>query len=278
MRRKKSNGIWKVVAISLALISVMGLFTLIYIAATEEQVQIGRAFCPTTGREDLITENVTFLFDSTESLAASQAEYRRNILSREILGENKLDGFKRFIFYELNSIEDSAVNKLQIIQGDADLNYFCIPPEISSESENNKKAREGFIRDLAVVVERNIDSTPQEYSPIIDALRFIGASQVGSAYQKNRLIIVSDMIENSKTISMYRDNWFSSSYQNNKRNILQQRPVFPEDTQIEIYLLAMPKYNLEPVEISQFWLSFLTEDGQQRRIPSPIINFVSGGL
>jgi hypothetical protein len=278
MRRKKSAGIWKFLAISLATLGVTGLSTLIYFAITEERVQIGRAFCPVTGREDLITENITFLFDSTESLVASQAEYRRNLLSREILGENKTNGFKRFIFYELNSSEDSAINKVPILREDTELNYFCIPPQISTESENNKKARANLIRDLAAIVERNIDSSPQDYSPIIDALRFIGASQVGSEYEKNRLIIVSDMIENSKIISMYQGNWLSDSYQDNKRQILQQRPVFPEDTQIEIYQLAMPKYNLEPVEISQFWFSFLTEDGQQRRIPSPIINFVSGGL
>ena len=278
MRRKKSTGIWKFLAISLATLSVTGLSTLIYFAITEERIQIGRAFCPVTGREDLITENITFLFDSTESLVASQAEYRRNLLSREILEENKTNGFKRFIFYELNSNEGSAINKVSILSEDTELNYFCIPPEISTESENNKKARANLIRDLAAIVERNIDSTPQDYSPIIDALRFIGASQVGNEYDKNRLIIVSDMIENSKIISMYQDNWLSDSYQENKRKILQQRPVFPEGTQIEIYQLAMPKYNLEPVEISQFWFSFLTEDGQQQRIPSPIINFVSGGL
>ena len=278
MRRKKSAGIWKFLAISLAILSVTGLSTLIYFAITEERIQIGRAFCPVTGQEELITENITFLFDSTESLVASQAEYRRNLLSREILEENKTNGFKRFIFYELNSSEDSSINKVPILREDTELNYFCIPPEISTESENNRRARANLIRDLAAIVERNIDSTPQDYSPIIDALRFIGASQVGSEYDKNRLIIVSDMIENSKIISMYQDNWLSDSYQDNKRQILQQRPVFPEDTQIEIYQLAMPKYNLEPVEISQFWFSFLTEDGQQRRIPSPIINFVSGGL
>ena len=278
MRRRKSAGIWKVIAISLALTSMLGLSTLIYFAATEERIQIGRAFCPVTGREDLITENVTFLFDSTESLAASQAEYRRNILSKEILESDRTEGFKRFIFFELNSNEDSSLNKVPVTQEELGLNYFCIPPELSTESENNRKAREVLIRDLALIVERNIDSSPQDYSPIIDALRFIGASQVGSNFEKNRVIIISDMIENSKIISMYKEDWLSDSYQNNKRNILQQRPIFPEDTQVEIYQLAMPKYNLEPVEISQFWLSFLTEDGQQRRIPSPIINFVSGGL
>jgi hypothetical protein len=115
----------------------------------------------------------------------------------------------------------------------------------------------------------------QQFSPITDALRYIAADVSGKDFV-NKIYIISDMIEHSELLSMYKLDWFDNNYLPNRQSLLNQRPVFPEGSEIEIYLLNRARYQIQNEELQQYWLQMLTGPGAFSNTTLRF-NFVAGG-
>jgi hypothetical protein len=229
--------------------------------------------CPVD--ESYINKNIAILFDTTEPMIPSQA---REIENRMALIISNLDVFDRVAFYELRSDEVSAVRRVTLTLGSqsTEIDHFCRQQASWEDSPARVRLNEELPRLISQEMLQTVEQGVQSFSPITDALRFIAADVSGKPFS-TQVIVVSDMIEHSRMLSMYKSNWFENAYVPARQTILNQRPIFPEGTEIEVFLLNRAGIRLQNEELQQYWAQMLTGPGafSSTRLN---FNFVSGGM
>lgn len=258
----------------LLLVFLVGSFvaSLIYLNLSSGP-EVSEVGCPID--ESYINRNIAVLFDTTEPMIPSQAREIENRMSSIISG---LEVFDRVAFYEVRSDERSAVRKvsLQLDSRSSNIDHFCRQQVSWEDSPSRVRLNEELPRLISQEMLQNVEQGEQDFSPITDALRFIAADVTGKQFP-TRVIVVSDMIEHSEILSMYRPGWFDNVYIASRQSILNQRPIFPEGTEIDVFLLNRAESRVQNEELQQYWAQVLTGPGafSSTRLS---FNFVAGGI
>lgn len=273
MARYKRKSKFKIVSMILLLTTVVSFFSVLgylELSAGPEVTELG---CPVD--ETYINRNVAILFDTTEPMIPSQAREIENRISSMI---SSLEPFDRVAFYEVRSDENSAIRKvsLQVNSQQASIDHFCRQHAKWEDSPARVRLNEQLPRLISIEMLQNIEQGVQSFSPITDALRYIAAEVTGKPFT-TYVIVVSDMIEHSRLLSMYTPGWFENSYSLSRQSILNQRPIFPEGTEIDVFLLSRADTNVQNEELQQYWVQMLTGPGafSSTRLT---FNFVAGGV
>lgn len=219
--------------------------------------------------ESLIAENVILLFDTTEPFIASQVREISNRISSIV---RAVPVMGRISAYEISSSENSATNVVPL--NDQGAPYSCPIKGGFNVPDVMERFNERLISTISETVLDNVGQGAQPNSRIIDGLRFVAAGTIGQTY-KSSIYVFSDMIEHSNVLSMYRSNWFES-YQSNNAEIMSQRPIFPEGSEIQIFLVSRPKVGLDERKIMEFWTDVLSGDGFSSFV-IPYFTRISGG-
>lgn len=269
--KKKSSS--KLVAILLAVFLAGSFLAALIFLNLNAGPEVSAVGCPV--EESYINKNIAILFDSTEPMIPSQA---REIENRMRLIVSELDIFDRVSFYEVRSDEVSAVRRVTLKLGDGaiEIDHFCRQQASWEDSPARVRLNEELPRLISQELLQNVEQGEQNFSPITDALRFIAADVSGKPFT-TQIIVVSDMIEHSGILSMYRPGWFENTYSPSRQSILNQRPIFPEGTEIELYLLNRAETTVQNEELQQYWIQMLTGPGafSSTRLN---FNFVAGGI
>lgn len=276
-KRKADGSLSKYIFLGICFITVlsMALLFIVYEEPVERNLLTG---CPLN--KSLIEKQYSFLLDTTEPLVQSQLQ-EVSFRIEQIIRNLKTNDLIRF--YSVESSQDSGTRRLSILNGGQSINYYCIP---NSESWLDSPLRQQqlalipqFLTSQAIT---SIDNnTVQGSSPIIDALRYIQADDERMVTAQD-IYVVSDMIENSTVLSMYRPEWYENEYLKNQNTILSQRPIFRPNAEHNINILAIMRPRHSDVQNSD-WASFWTHMIKGTNpSSSPHINLtierISGGL
>ncbi len=252
--RHKPNWVYGVV-IGAAIFVAIGIITLLQIFKAEE---VDERLCP---KDSGAVAGLVVLFDLTDSLNRVQHRRLRGILDTRIgeAGQNTL--------IAVGAVREDASER------DAEF-ALCKPAtgEKANELYQNprlieERYREEFLAPFEDIVEAMLDSSVADRSPIMESLQALLVSVPGfvDAKYPRRVIIVSDMIQNSEAFSFYQgDNWqdFMRS-QDSQR--LADRLVGVE---LEICRIPRPGTKVNSAVVDDFWVNYFDRAGASRILTS----------
>ena len=254
--------------ISLVLLSFGSIFAFILYLNFNRPPELDSYNCPID--DTLISENVILLFDTTEAYIASQKAEITNRVSSIV---NSVEPLGKITAFEISSSEDSAINSVPLT--DEEYPYLCPVEGGLNTPSIVEKFNASLLSSVGSQILDNVQENDQSSSRILDGLRFVAANTIDKPY-KSLIYVFSDMLEYSDVISMYNTAWFDQ-YQSNRSQILSQRPIFPNNTEIEIFVISRPQVNVNEGELLRFWTETLSGDGFNSNV-LPSFTRISGGL
>ena len=256
---------WPAIALaSTIFVGLIGVFTFDSLNAPVSSNRL--TGCP--NNEADIPLHVTILFDTSEPLAESQQLAVRNTLNNLINNEDEFPEYSKLSVYRVDSDLTSGIQQVSLnfdnsSQDGNSITSFCRPATNWQQSTLAKQMAEKLSSYYAGELLGAVGNNSEKYSPIIDALRYLGSSLIGPSTTQNRVIVVSDLIENSSILTMYESDWYKK-FDSNQSFVIDQRPIFPAGTSIEAYVIARPRYGIQSLAPSsdfvEFWRKVLTSD------------------
>jgi hypothetical protein len=261
----RANLKWPAIAlVSTIFIGLIGLFIFDSLNAPVPSNRL--TGCP--NNEEDIPLHVAILFDTSEPLAESQQLAVRNTLNNLINNEDEFPEYSKLSVYRVDSDLTSGIQQVSLnfdtsSQDGNSITSFCRPATNWQQSTLAKEMAEKLSSYYTGELLGAVGNDSEKYSPIIDALRYLGSSLIGPSTTKNRVIVVSDLIENSSILTMYESDWYKK-FSSNQSFVIDQRPIFPAGTSIEAYVIARPRYGIQSLmpnsDFVEFWRKVLTSD------------------
>ena len=257
-RRPKSQGessFGKVLAVIIGLAVIVAIGSIFYINLSKVRIDINSDTLCQVGKQH--TDIIAILIDATEGLpdrSARQASIRiEQILSAA--PENSLINL-----YAIKSGNESHIEPIA---------HICKPSngeDVSNLTGNKnyslKQYKERFVKPLRLQINNLIDANSSSTSPLIESMQsaVIESFEANANTGKKRLIIVSDMIQNTNLYSFYRE---KPSYKNYTKISTQSGKgmLRLDGITVEILVVArsFPKGTRE--DVVRFWSLFLKEKG-----------------
>lgn len=255
-RRQKDSNTLPLAIIGLV-VAILVLFIYQYVLVVQNTIQTDTA---TNCRADgYFPRDTVILLDATESISQAQLEGLSNqvasIIQASII-------YERFTIYFLS--DDIATFQPTLMT--------CNPgtgANLSSATNNLRKLMENWQESFNVPITGSIDGlagvTSSTSSPIMEMLKFVGLRTFSrSTSPEKRLILVSDMVENTASYSQYRDRKLDFES-------LSQTPYFremrPQLTDVFINLVYIERPELSSIQggehIAKFWQPFVRRSGGQ---------------
>ena len=235
-KQKSSPFFW--VFISIVIISLIGIVFLLIKFDTQKPDYKG---CLENNSANYVELSV--LIDATEPIGAAQLEKASSYVQKQVANLGAYDRVRIFAMSETSreSLKPSF--------------DFCKPDPESFEAPTKKRFESLRFKRL---IEREIRKNEgvQTISPIIRSVGSV-ASQFKSQIGTKIAIMISDLIENSETLSMYKPNWKRLSESN---LVNKSRPML-DDVEIEILWLMRPTEDRQTVEIREWWTKYLQKSG-----------------
>lgn len=228
--------------------------------------ELGPDGCPLDEGE--ISENLVFVFDTTEPYIPAQMREIRNRVEGIV---RELRPLGRVSAWAIRSDRSSALNPVPVTRGGA--LGFCRRRDSMLDPGIVTELNDRMLRELREMV-GNVPQEEQAASRITDGLRYVAADVTGKPY-RSTVHVFSDMIENSETLSMYADGWFEDRFEADRAVILAQRPIFPPGTGLHLYVLERPRHRIDGSEVRQYWLRMLSREDIGL---APVFTRISGGL
>jgi len=237
--------------------------------------------CPIDQSE--IPVSITIIYDTSEPLVESQELEIQNRINAIVRDESQFPVASKLAVYRVESDLNRGITPVSFsLDGsgasNSGIEYFCRPRTDWTQSPLWRRFNEQLPDAYTAALIDSVGNSGEQYSPLIDALRYVASSLfASSATTSNRVIIVSDLIENSAIFSMYQNNWYET-FTNNRESVLSQSPNFPSGTSVEVLLLRRPQYSIQSLDPSsnfqRFWESIIAVN----RNVGLTMTTVSGGL
>lgn len=234
-RRRKKNP-FKWMLFSLAFIVVVAI---IYLLFTFDQQKTDSRGCISSHASSAF--GLYILLDATEPYGSSQ-----------------LENISRFILSRVKELEPHDNVRVYTIKPNTSLALkpvfdFCKPNPQSHDSPiavNFEERRFRFFLERALKDSQGV----QPISPIIWSIGSV-ASQFSDSYRGKEIILVSDLIEHSQALSMYRSDWVSAA---GKSGVDKSRPML-RDVDVQILWLLRAQEDRQSTEMRDWWVTYLEE-------------------
>ena len=188
---------------------------------------------------------LTILLDSTEPYSAVQLKLITNRIVAAVQGLKPLDRVRIY------TVGDSTT---QLLTPNFD---FCKPDPDANESPIIARFNVAKFTFMLEESLRELQGS-RSNSPIISSLGAVAADLSGE-YSDSRIILVSDLIENSDIISMYPSDWLETA-EREKRNIAARRPML-SGILVEILFIPRPNRPQQDAALRDWWWALLEESG-----------------
>ena len=245
----------KLLAVLIGLAVILAIGSIFYINMSKVKIEIDpNTLCQVDQKP---TDIIAILIDATEGLperAARQASIRiKQALSSA--PENSLINL-----YSIKSGNESHIEPIA---------HICKPS--SGENVSNltgnknysiKQYKERFLKPLKFQIDDLIDAKSSSTSPLIESMQsaIIESFEANANTGEKRLIIVSDMIQNTNLYSFYRE---KPSYKNyNDISAQSGKGILRLDgIKVEILVVARSFPKGTRKDVVDFWSHFLTDKG-----------------
>ena len=132
----------------------------------------------------------------------------------------------------------------------SDLDEFTGNPDLA-----RKRFEERFLGPIKEAISRLVEAEPASSSPIVESIRGIGVSSFftdSKSDHKNRLIVISDMIQHSKNISFYRDGFALSD-----KEFSSHAAELGYIDQVELFVIGREHpATMQGKELIEFWRKY----------------------
>ena len=189
--------------------------------------------------------SLSILLDTTDQYRPVQLKVIKNILYERVLELKQFDHVKVYRVDELrDGILKAAIN-------------ICKPGLDQLENPLFSKLKK-------VQFEEAIDSAfkvmegSKPTSPIIESISSI-ASDMSLAHEDKEIIVVTDLIENSEIVSMYRNGW-ESKLKSDERYLEKTQPTLG-GIRVRLLMLARPEVSTQNLDLKKWWIRFLRSSG-----------------
>ena len=254
-RKKKGNqNISNWILISIVLISLVALMYF-YFKVSSEQVAIdSKSNCRIDGNAP---RDTIILLDATQKLSDSHLEALRNIINQYIDASIL---YERFTIYILGDDPDKYRPQFSV----------CNPGDgegVSSVTGNPQKIlrnwNNSFKQPIIDVVNSLDADISASSSPVMEMLKFVGLRSIDrNMSSEKRILIVSDMVENTESYSQYSQKnlsyreWIRTPYFRKTRSRLDN---------VEVNIIYVERPELSSIQgkdhIEKFWSPLIKEAG-----------------
>tara|TARA_B110000503_G_scaffold113747_1_gene170804 strand:+ start:303 stop:1121 length:819 start_codon:yes stop_codon:yes gene_type:complete len=252
-RKQSNNERMKALAMLVVCVGFVGTVLYNYFLATQNEIALDKTtLCRLDG--DFPRETV-ILLDATESLSEAHTEAVLNRIESEI--ENSYL-YERFSIYSLQ--DDPTRFQPQFVlcnPGDGkDKSYLTAAPKKIFE-QWRLKFRDPILNEIkSLELQKSSES-----SPVMEMLKFVGLRTMArSDSSKKRIILVSDMVENTDKYSQYTN---SNMDFNALKDTSYFREVRPRLNEVHVELLYIERGNLSGIQgkdhIQKFWKPFIEQ-------------------
>ena len=243
----KAGQILAIAFLAVVLIAAIGGIGYFWLRANEAHVEIDTAsLCPTKG----IAAQTIVLLDTTDALA--------RVTQAEVI--NRLDELTA-------SLPRGGLIDIRVLDADPDktksILTLCNPgsgsdidPMIGNAELARKRWDTRFAGPVAAALSASVSGGAQDASPILSALQQIAADRLSTKAQKavpSRIVVVSDMLENTQYYSHFRDGLALQTY----RNKAGQRYLTDlGGAEIDFWMVARDRPDIDLTALAEFWLEW----------------------
>ena len=206
-------------------------------------------------------EGLAVLLDLTDSLNPVQHKRLRGILDKRLADakQNTLIAVGAVRAAEEDRGADFALCKP--MQGKRANELYQNPGMIE------ERYRKEFREPLDSIVSAMLDGSAADRSPIMESLQALLVSSPGfvDASWPRRVIIVSDLIQNSEAFSFYRgDNWQRFIRSQDAQRLAGRL----QDVEVEICRIPRPGAKVDIAQVDDFWVRYFNRAGVSRTYTS----------
>lgn len=250
-RRRRSGGtagqLVAVVLLVVVLLAAVAALLFFWFRAQDAYVEIdAESLCPKTG----ITAQTVVLLDTTDALSP--------VTQSEVV--NRLDDLTA-------DLPKGGLLDIRVLDADPDrtrsLLTLCNPgsgagvdPLIANPQLAEKRWTERFAGPVADALAASVAGKEQAFSPILAALQGIAADRLSSKAQKGvptRVVVVSDMLENTRFYSHFRDGLNIETY---KDKVGQRYLTDLAGADIDFWLVVRDRPDIDVTGLAEFWLQW----------------------
>lgn len=243
--RKNNDLMGKVIIAILLLLVLFGIFLVINTNINEPKID-KKTLC----KKDKIYNKHIILVDITDKYNYIQINDIKSKVENIIQNIKKTEQVK---VYFLEDKVDATIKPALIVcnpgKGE-DKNYLYNNPTLLKQKWN-----ENFYKPLSQTISKISSNKEFKYSPIIELIQLINILEFKNTKSTNRLTIISDMIQNSKEFSFFKDHLtfektkFADKYRTNMKNF-------------DVNILLTRRDNLKHLQDKkhlQFWIDYFTK-------------------
>lgn len=235
------------------LAGVISGFIWLFLSASAKNPILTADSCPVTGP----TEQLLVLVDVTDPIGKITQTDLLNHLGEIASGLGKGGRF------ELRVLEPGTDRTRTLFSAcnpgnGSDLDHWTGNPDMAK-----RRWSESFDAPLKAATEAALSGQESETSPLMAAIQQISVDRLGTSALRNltnRLVIVSDMLENTEYFSMYRSGADFAAYEESDAS--RRFGTDLANTSVELWFIRR-QTKIPSASVAEFWLAWTLESGGQ---------------
>ena len=235
-RDRRASGA-KIMVIVLLILGITGIIAFILF---EPPKLHGKTGCPIEKGHTATT--LSILLDATDNYGATQ---QRSIVNRVWDRVDSLQVYDRIKIYTVESAAQPAIF------------HLCKPKKELQDSPAHRLLKDVMFKTFLDNALDKLQGTRDD-SPIIASLGWVAADRERDD-SSQYILLVSDLIEHSETLSQYNPDW-SAVYQASRRRIHDQCPML-DGIQIDILMPTRPERSTQDDALVLWWDKYLVDCG-----------------
>ena len=253
-RRKRGNGdrlAFLVLCVAALFAAGIGAFV---VDARRDVAELDGEGCRTDGAYDALV----FLFDRSDALNSIQ---KIDVRQRVVRAIDEAPVGTRVSFAVLDAGSPDTVSTL--FRGCRPADGRNVNHLTQNERMVRERWREGFLEPLEATLDRSLSDAPSATSPIMEAIQIVALTELaplGRTDFARRLIIVSDMIQNTKPYNQYRDSLEPERFR--RLPYASQVAARLDDTMVEVHYVGRANANrVQTTAHATFWDAWIRDNG-----------------
>jgi hypothetical protein len=195
-----------------------------------------------------VNSSLSILLDTTDEYRPVQLKLIKNLLYTRLL---ELEQYDHLLVYRIDKLQGG------ILTATIDL---CKPAENQVDAPVFRKLKQAQFEE-AVQLAFELKKGGYPTSPIIESISLV-ASDMSLVHKNREIIVVTDLIENSEVISMYRASW-ENEVDSNEDYLYKVQPTL-DGIKVRLLMLARPQVSTQNLDLKKWWIRYLRNSGAIR--------------
>ena len=246
---------WGAVTAAAVVVAIGGVILVQSVLGMEE---VDERLCPKTSGP---VAGLAVLLDLTDTLEPVQYQRLRGVLGKRIADARQKTLIAVGAVRAAARERGADFARCKPLEGEEANKYYQNPGMIE------ERYRKEFLEPFEAIVSAMLESPAADRSPIMESLQALLVSSPGfvDASWPRRVIIVSDLIQNSEAFSFYRgDNWQRFIRSQDAKRLAGRL----QDVEVEICRIPRPGAKVDIAQVDDFWVRYFNRAGVSRTFTS----------